>query len=159
MYATMVRAGAQAPDGATEEFGLRQLGGPRDLVLRLHDGDGRGPDDFEIEAEMPFAEPGTQAKVASVVTFSGPLSEAVKAASDRAGRERIGPAMQSRSEAVRVLRLWQPERRSQVIVVFAADQAVLEEGSRQIATMALLPDEDPALLPGPDHVEMFEVRS
>lgn len=159
MYATMTPAGATMPGGAAEEIELRQLAGPRHVVLRLHDGEPAGPDDFAVEDDRPLGSAASRAAVASVVTFSGPLSQAMKDAGDRADRDRIGPAMASRPGGVRVLRLWQPDRRRQLVVVLAVDQATLEGSFRTISSMQLLPGEDPALLPGPDHVEIFEVLS
>lgn len=162
MYATILPAAATPPAGATEEFALCQIAGPRDVVLRLYDGtdDAAGSDRYLVETDEPMGPPGTKPAVAAVVTFSGPMSPAVREAADRADRDRIGPAMAARATTTgRVLRLWQPEQRRKVVVVFSVDQSKLQDGFRTIATLDLLPGEDPALLPGPDHVEIFEVTA
>jgi hypothetical protein len=59
---------------------------------------------------------------------------------------------------VRMLEFWQPELRRQILITLATSVESLEEGGKKIAGLPLLPDEDVALLPGPDHVEMFRVE-
>lgn len=161
MYATILPTDATPPAAATEEFALRQIAGPREVVLRLHSDEAApGTDHWIVETDQPMGPPGAKPAVASVVTFSGPMSPAVRAAADRADRDRIGPRMAELATTTgRVLRLWQPGRQRKVVVVFAVDQPTLEGGFRAISSMELLPGEDPALLPGPDHVEIFEVTA
>lgn len=161
MFATMLPPAATSPAPAAEEIALRQIAGPREVVLRLHDPAGDpGAEAYVVEADDVVGPAGGKAAIASVVTFTGPMSPAVKQAADRAERDRIGPEMAAHATStVRVLRLWQPERRRKVVVVMTVDQPALESGFRRITTMELLPGEDPALLPGPDHVEIFEVSS
>lgn len=160
MYATILPTATAGPDAATEEFALRQIAGPREVVLRLYDGDTTAADQYVVESDRPLGPPGTGPAVASVVTFSGPMSPAVRQALERADHERIGPAMAARATSTgRVLRLWQPDQQRKVVVVFAVDQPTLEDGFRTVAATELLPGEDPALLPGPDHVEIFAVTA
>ncbi|GEL21334.1 hypothetical protein PSU4_02880 [Pseudonocardia sulfidoxydans NBRC 16205] len=160
MYATILPTDAAPPAAATEEFTLRQIAGPRDVVLRLHDGDPTGTDRWIVETDSPLGPPGAKTAVAAVVTFSGPMPPAVREAADRADHDRIGPAMAARATSTgRVLRLWQEDQQRKVVVVFAVDQPTLHDGFRTIEALELLPGEDPALLPGPDHVEIFEVTA
>jgi hypothetical protein len=156
MYATLEKAGSGG--GAAEQYRLSQIGGPGTLLLRLwaeEPGDGG----YLVEGDKALAEAGATPTVASVVTFAGPVSEAVRKAGDRAGRERIAPAMEGHPGAVRMLSLWEPRDRRHVIVVLATSVESLEEGGRQVSQLPLLPGEDVALLPGPDHVELFRVES
>lgn len=159
MYATILPFTTTPPDAVVEEIRLRQIAGPRDVVVRLHDGE-PGPGGWTVELDSLVGPPGGKAAVAAVITFSGPLSAAVKTAVDRADRDRIGPFFAERAtDTQRVLRLWQPEERRQLVVVTAVDQPSLEAGFHGISSMELLPGEDPALLPEPDHVEIFEVTA
>jgi hypothetical protein len=156
MYATLEKAG---PDGgATEQYRLSQIGGPANLLLRLWAEEPAGGG-YLVEDDRALAEAGSTPTVASVVTFAAPVSEAVKQAGARAGRERIGPAMEGHPGSVRMLSLWEPRDRRQVIVVLATSMESLEEGGRRINDLPLLPGEDVALLPGADHVELFRVES
>ncbi|MGD9986804.1 hypothetical protein [Pseudonocardia sp.] len=160
MYATILPTDATPAAPADEEFALRQIAGPRDVVLRLYPGDAAGTDHWAVETDEALGPPGTKPAVACVVTFTGPMSPAVREAADRADRDRIGPLMAARATTTgRVLRLWQPDRCRKTVVVMAVDQPTLQDGFRAIAEAELLPGEDPALLPGPDHVEIFEVTA
>lgn len=98
--------------------------------------------------------------IAQITYFDGPRSPEVVAASERAGRERIVPAV-SADPAVRaghrgtfVLR--QPDG-SQLVFVLADSAATLDRGDAIITATSLLPGEDPALLTVPDRQERYEV--
>lgn len=97
---------------------------------------------------------------AQLTYFDGPRSTELIAAADRAGRERIMPAMAAhprlRDLHVATYVLRQPDGAEVVIVITQTEEA-LRTGQEMIRTMELLPDEDPALLPGPDRVEIYEV--
>jgi hypothetical protein len=156
MYATLEKAG---PDGgAAEQYRLSQIGGPANLLLRLW-ADEPADGGYLVDDDKALAEAGSAPRFASVLTFAAPVSDAVKQAGDRAGRERIGPAMASHPGGVRMLSLWDPRDRRQVVVVLTTSMESLEEGGRRIGELPLLPGEDVALLPGPDHVELFRVES
>ena len=160
MYATILPTDTTSPAAATEEFALRQIAGPRDVVLRLHDGAPTGTDHWDVEIDTPLGPPGGKTAAAAVVTFSGPMPPAVREAADRAERDRIGPAMAARATSTgRVLRLWQADQQRKVVIVFAVDPPTLQDGVRTVEKLELLPGEDLALLPGPDHVEIFEVTA
>ena len=159
MYATLHRTTGELPADTGAALRLRQIGGPLGLTVHLSPERPADPAAFEVRADHQLGEPDATPAVASVLTFTGPISEAVERAGDRASRERITPAMQDHAGSVRMLSLWQPELRRQVVIALATSVEALEEGSRKIGSLPLLPDEDVALLPGPDHVEMFRVES
>lgn len=97
-----------------------------------------------------------------LIYFDGPRSAELVAANERAGRDRIMPAIAAHPELADQLvanyALRQPDG-GQVIVIIAQTEQALQAGSELINAMDLLPDEDPALLPGADRVEMYEVVS
>lgn len=161
MYATIERTsgGAAEHNGASERLRLARVAGSGELLVNLWDREPAGPEVYQVEVDKPLTDAGKPAEFAAVVTFSGPVSQPVKDASDRAGHERIGPAMVGHPGAVRMLALWQPEQRRQVIITMATSMQSLEEGGRKVSSLPLLPGEDVALLPGPDHVELFRVQS
>jgi hypothetical protein len=46
---------------------------------------------------------------------------------------------------------------AEAVIIVAETEEILERGNRIINETPLLPGEDPALLPGPDSVETYEV--
>jgi hypothetical protein len=98
--------------------------------------------------------------IAQIVYFDGPRSPEVVAASERAGRERILPAVSADPEiraghcGTFVLR--QPDG-TQLVLILADSAAALDRGDAVTTATQLLPGEDPALLTGPDRVERYEV--
>lgn len=98
--------------------------------------------------------------IAQIAYFDGPRSPEIVAASERAGRERITPAVSADKElrtghrGTFVLR--QPDG-TQLVLVLADSAATLDRGEAIIIATQLLPGEDPALLTGPDRVERYEV--
>lgn len=97
---------------------------------------------------------------AQLTYLDGPRSAELVAASERAGRERIKPAVlrdpQLRDELVAMYVLRQPDG-GEVIVTVVRSEDALVRGRDVIMSTELLPGEDPALLPGPDRVEIYEV--
>lgn len=159
MYATLHRTTGAPSDDQDADLRLHQIGGPITLTVRLTAERPADPTAFEVRADHGLTEPTAAPTAASVLTFTGPISEAVEDAGERASRERIVPAMTGHPGTVRLLSLWQPELRREVVITLATSLEALEEGSRKIGSLPLLPGEDVALLPGPDHVEMFRVQS
>ncbi len=98
--------------------------------------------------------------IAQIAYFDGPRSPEIVGASERAGRERIMPAVSADHEVRAGHRgtfvLRQPEG-TQVVLVLADSAGTLDRGEAVITATPLLPGEDPALLTGPDRVERYEV--
>ena len=53
--------------------------------------------------------------------------------------------------------LWDPERRSMAVLVLTTSLAGLDAVGQAVYGSKLLPDEDPALLPGPDRADIHVV--
>jgi len=85
------------------------------------------------------------------------LAPELVAAGAKADR-RITPMMSEHPGAVRVQILWQPQRRSQVLLSYATSVDSLEQAQQKIDSMELWDDEDAALLPGPDRVDLYRVE-
>ncbi|MFC5285569.1 hypothetical protein ACFPM7_00765 [Actinokineospora guangxiensis] len=156
-----VAAGSDV-EGAREVVRLRALAGSQELLLSLWDfrADAEGPGQwYEVRSELLMADSGSPARAAGLYHFAGPMSPAHVQAADAANDRRIQPAMAEHPGGVRTLVLWQPDAREQLVVVLATSLDSLEEGQRKIASMELLPGEDPALLPGPARVEVYRVVS
>jgi hypothetical protein len=83
-------------------------------------------------------------------------SPAVAAAADRGGRERIDPAIRDVEGLVGVLVFRSADHRI-VVVGMSTDLETRDEVVDRINSTELLPGEDPALLPGPDRIELGRV--
>lgn len=163
MYARMGRT-EEGTAGATEVYTLRRLAGADELVLSLWPAAAQAAADptaewYEVEGDWPRRDHGEQPTVAALVCFDGPVSDPVHAAARRAGAERIAPRMADHEGLVRSMALWQPERRGMIVIMTAVSVEALESAQQAVMSSTLLPDEDPALLPGPDHVDIYRVRS
>ena len=92
--------------------------------------------------------------------FNGPRTTEQLAAADRASIERIWPALERYPELMGELiasyALRQPDG-GEVVVTIAKTLDAFQRGFDLINSIELLPGEDPALLPGPDRVEVYEV--
>jgi hypothetical protein len=158
MYARIQKSTGTAPLGAVEAQTYRRMAGDDELTVSLFGSQEEAAADptaewYEVEADdVGVAE---TVKVAAFVYFDGPLSDEIKQAADRANRDRIAPRMSDHPGLVRTLVLWQPQRRSAVVVSVADSVESIEDSQRKIMSMELLPGEDPALLPGADRVELF----
>jgi hypothetical protein len=97
---------------------------------------------------------------AQLTYFDGPRSPEMVKASDRAGRERILPALGAQPEVrathVATYILRQPDG-SEVVVAIAETEEALRLAVDTIMSTELLPGEDPALLSDPDRVETYSV--
>lgn len=93
-----------------------------------------------------------------LIRFDGPRDAELVEASRRAGEDRVGPLILSdpglRDRLLGGVRAVGPDG-TEMVVVLAADEAALDDLGRIVMSSELLPGEDPALLPGPDHVERF----
>ncbi len=99
-----------------------------------------------------------QPTVAQLTWLNGEGSSQRAAAAERGGRERIVPAIRDIDGVVGsyVLRA---EDHSLVVLGLSTSIETLDEVSRVITSTELLPGEDPALLPGPDRMELARVVS
>ncbi len=97
---------------------------------------------------------------AQIVRFGGPRSDELVAAGERAGRERVIPAvaadprLRAAHRGTYILRT--PDGGELVLVLSDRDD-LWQHAADVIDGTALLPGEDPALLTGPDGVEQYRV--
>jgi hypothetical protein len=163
MYARIGRT-EDGTAGAAEVCTLRRLAGHDQQVLSLWPTAERAAADptaewYVVQDDRAGGARGERPVVAALVCFDGPMSEPREAASRRAGSERIGPLMDEHAGTVRSIVLWQPERRSKIVVMQTVSVEALEDAQREVLSSELLPGEDPALLPGPDRVDLYRVMS
>jgi hypothetical protein len=88
--------------------------------------------------------------------FDGPRAPEIAAAADRAGRERIWPAVSGLDGLTGVYVLRRGDLGA-VIITLATSVETLDAAARATLSTELLPGEDPALLPGPDRIEIHHV--
>jgi hypothetical protein len=97
---------------------------------------------------------------AQLAFFDGLRSPEIIAAADRAGRDRIAPAVQNdpqlRDEGVSMLVLRSSDG-AQIVVTMTRSEQGLARYQQVIHETKLLAAEDAALLPGPDRIETYEV--
>jgi len=98
--------------------------------------------------------------LAQVMRFNGPRSAELVAAGDRASEVRLRPIMMAhpkvREEFVALLSLRQPDGAQLTVLVMHSPQG-LDLVRELVMSSELLPGEDPALLPGPDRVDVYTV--
>ena len=93
---------------------------------------------------------------AQLTYFDGPRTPEQLAAADFAGRERILPAISRLGHSLRVYLLRRHDGSGIVLSIADSEQALLD-AQKAIMSTELLPGEDPALLPGPDRIELYPV--
>ena len=93
---------------------------------------------------------------ARLMYFDGPRAPEQAAAEDRAGRQRIWPAIRDLSGLVGVYVLRGRDLGS-VVITLTTSAETLDAAARAVMSTELLPGEDPALLPGPDRIEIHHV--
>jgi hypothetical protein len=93
---------------------------------------------------------------AQLTYFDGPRTPQQLAAADFAARERIAPAVSKLGHSFRVYLLRRHDG-SEVVVSIADSEQALLDAQKAIMGTGLLPGEDPALLPGPDRIELYPV--
>ena len=151
---------------------FRQLGGPAAVRLTLWDtaasatgcpgpDAGLAPPATELY-QVTHTEEGLAATqvptCARLVCFDGPRAPEQIAAEDLAGRQRIWPAIHGLSGLVRIYVLRGSDL-SSVIVTLATSVETLDAAQRAVMATELTPGEDPALLSGPDRVEIHRVSA
>ena len=108
---------------------------------------------FEVsDVEGGAAEP----RIAQATWFDRPLSQAAVDAADFGGRERIWPAVR-KLDGVGGFYVLTAEDRSTLVLGFTESIEAMETVQKTIMSTELLPGEDPALLPGPDRVDVHRV--
>jgi len=151
---------------------FRQLAGPAVVFLTLWDtaasaasfsGPRPGPARLPGEVyEVIAAEQGQAAAeapaYARLLYFDGPQAPEQAAAADRAGRQRIWPAICGLSGLAGVYVLRRRDLGA-VVVHLATAVETLEAAEKAAMAAGLLPGEDPALLPAPDRVEIHRVTA
>jgi hypothetical protein len=93
---------------------------------------------------------------AQLMYFDGPRAPEQAAAEDLAGRQRIWPAIRNLSGLVGVYVLRGRDLGS-VVITLTTSAETLDAAARAVMSTELQPDEDPALLPGPDRIEIHHV--
>ena len=93
---------------------------------------------------------------AQLTYFDGPRTPQQMAAADFASRERIAPAVSKLGHSLRVYLLRRRDG-SEIVVTIAESEQALLDMQKAIMGTDLLPGEDPALLPGPDRIELYPV--
>ena len=93
---------------------------------------------------------------ARLMYFDGPRAPEQAAAEDLAGRQRIWPAIRNLSGLVAIYVLRGRDLGSVVITLTTSAES-LDAAARAVMSTELLPGEDPALLPGPDRIEIHHV--
>lgn len=163
MYARIQQGGSTGgAHGALSGSVLRRLAGSDELVVTLWATEEEAAADptaewYEVVGEHRTDDPDATPTIVGVIHFDGPLSAELVAASAKADR-RIAPVLARHPGCVRVLKLWQPQRRSQVLLSYATSVESLEQANQKIGAMDLWADEDAALLPGPDRVDLYRVE-
>jgi hypothetical protein len=161
---------AAGQPGLLSSLSLRQLGGPAAVRLTLWDTEasaagcpapdaGQVPPATELYQVTDTAEGPAAAQVptyARLLCFDGPRAPEQAAAEDLAGRQRIWPAIRDLSGLVGVYAL-RGRDLSSVVVTLATSVETLDAAQRAVMATELTPGEDPALLAGPDRVEIHRV--
>ena len=135
----------QIPTDAAVAHLMTEIGTGRQVVLSLHDDGG----EYTVHDRWTGPADGQEPAAVSLVHFDGPLSAARKAAGTRGFEERIKPALRELPGYVGTIVLAGPGD-SLVVVGMATSLEALEAAGVAINSTELLPDEDPALLTGPD---------
>ncbi|MFS8097274.1 hypothetical protein LFM09_09035 [Lentzea alba] len=94
---------------------------------------------------------------AQLTYFDRPRGPELLAAEDFAAEARIKPAAASVPGNISTYVLRRADGTEVVVSIAETEQALIDTG-KAIMSTGLLPDEDPALLPGPDRVEIYPVH-
>ncbi|MFD9699901.1 hypothetical protein [Lentzea sp. NPDC059081] len=94
---------------------------------------------------------------AQLTYFDGPRSPEQLAAADFAARHRIAPTAAAVPGTLTTYVLRRADGAEVVVTIAESEQALIDTQKAILGTQ-LLPGEDPALLPGPDRVEIYPVH-
>ncbi|TFV72276.1 hypothetical protein E4P39_17310 [Blastococcus sp. CT_GayMR19] len=111
---------------------------------------------YEVSATHVGVAAGRTPRFAQRTCLDGPRSQAQAEAMQRAGRERLWPAVRDVAGIVTVHELRDTDN-GVVVVALSTDLETHEEVQRAIFATELLPGEDPALLAEPDRVHLDRV--
>lgn len=110
---------------------------------------------YEVLAVTPGLAEMDEATLCQVMWFDGPRSAAQTEALRRAGAERIEPAVAEVPGRAATYVLHRPEDSAIVVMTFATSIDALSRTAEAAFSTPLLPGEDPALLTGPDRIEIY----
>jgi hypothetical protein len=113
---------------------------------------------YRVEEDVPGPGIDEDPAYAQLVHFDGPRTTEWSAAVLRANRERIAPALRDIPGSVRTLVLVADDN-AHLVVSLTAAVTTLELAQQRIMTTELLPWEEPALLTGPDRIDLHRVAA
>jgi hypothetical protein len=113
---------------------------------------------YRVSDDMRGRAAGRRPMFAQVTWLNGDGDHARADAAEHGGRNRIWPAVREIDGVVAVLALRSEDDRI-VVVGMGTGRETNDAVQRTIMTTPLLPEEDPAMLPGPDRVDMVRVIS
>lgn len=108
------------------------------------------------DSELFSSDGGLDPAFAQLTWLDGPRSGEQVEALNRAGRERIWPAVRDLAGGVRDLNATSTDG-AIVVISFTASLQAIDDAQQAIMSTALLPWEDPALLSGPDRIQIARV--
>ena len=114
-----------------------------------------GPGRYQLFATYPGPSAGP-ALYLQVVVFDGPRSEEWVRAEERAAAGRLRPATEGIAGTVAVLRMRAADN-GYLVAVLAETMEAFDQAGQAIMSTELLPDEDPALLGGPDRMSFYRL--
>lgn len=159
MFATFENRGPHELAGEPafrQGYALRRLGDDRSITLALWS-DRRDPMAYTVEYDRPGPAADQPAAVAMLAWFDGPQSPARVAAARFANEHRVVPALAAQPGLVRVLAFWRERDAAACALNLAVDLTALRDAGTAVNSTVLLPGEDPALLTGPDRVDIHHV--
>ena len=150
-----------ALDGVAQPAGalvVEHRDGGEGTVVLLWPGEDRAPGTraYRLADSFDGTAAGRTPLFAQLTWVNGVGDPRVAGAAERGGRERIHPAIRDVDGLVGVLVLRSADDRI-VVVGLATGLETLEEVRNRIEHTPLLAGEDPALLPGPDRMELGRV--
>ncbi len=166
MYAT-VHTSSAPPDprsaaGAAGTVVLAAPDGPGGMLLALWSDPPPAPGDggrvHRVTDVFTGRAAGRRPLYAQVTWLNGDGDPVRADAAEHGGRDRNRPAVRDVDGVVEVIALRSDDDRV-LVVGLATGREVHTAVQRTIATTPLLPDEDPALLPGADRVDLVRVLS
>lgn len=110
----------------------------------------------EVRQTEAGAAAGQDPRFAQVIWLNGPRSEEQAAADERSGAERIWPAVKQVPGVVRIISSVADDRAAAVLLL-TTDVEAIDRAQQTAWSTTLLPGEDPALLQGPDRIDICAV--